>query len=74
MTKEERNEINPELCAEGLRYILHKYTFLFDYCETAVVVGAIALLRDKNDNYPYQASDDAWKDKILPRKEPERRT
>lgn len=66
MTEEERKSINPELCAEGLRYILQKYTMQLDFCETAVIVGAIALLRDKDDNYPYQKSDDAWKRKILP--------
>ena len=65
MTKEERNAIDPELCAEGLRYILHKYARQFDYCETAVIVGSISLLRDKSDDYPYQVADEAWKDKII---------
>ena len=65
MTEEERNAIDPGLCAEGLRYILHKYTGQLDFCETAVIVGAILLLRDKRDDYPYQVADEAWKGKII---------
>ena len=64
MTEKERKEIDPELCAEGLRYILQKYNH-FDYAETAVMVGAIILLRDVDDNYPYQHSDDKWKKRII---------
>lgn len=65
MTEEEQKAINPELCAEGLRYILQKYNYQLDFAETAVIVGAIALLRDKSDDYPYQQSDDGWKSQII---------
>ena len=65
MTEEERNAIDPELCAEGLRYILQKYYLQLDYCEKGVIVGAISLLRDKSDDYAYQKTDEAWKDKII---------
>ena len=63
MTEEERKEINPDLCAEGLRYILQNYRF--DFAETAVLVGAITLLHNKSDMYPYQASNDLWKKRII---------
>lgn len=64
MTDEERKAIDPELCAEGLRFILSSYAYWFDYAETAVMVGAIALLRDKSDDFPYQMADDEWKKRI----------
>lgn len=64
MTEQERNEINPELCAEGLRYILHNYNFQLDFAEKAALVGAIMLLRDKNDNWYLQHADEGWKKKI----------
>lgn len=65
MTEEERKAIDPELCTEGLRYILQKYNYQLDFAETAVIVGAIALLRDKSDDYPYQQFDDGWKSQII---------
>lgn len=67
MTDEEREEIDPELCAEGLRYILQHKGYGFDYAEVAVVVGAIALLRDKDndDDYPYLHSDEEWKRRVI---------
>ena len=65
MTEEEREAIDPELCAEGLRYILQRYNYQLDFAETAVIVGAIALMRNKSDDYPYQHSDDGWKSHII---------
>lgn len=44
MTEEEREDINPILCAEGLRSILSKYPLTIK--ESAVVFGAISLLYD----------------------------
>ncbi len=69
MTDKERKEIGPELCAEGLRSILHRYAYWFDYADTAVMVGAIVLLRDKSDDYLYQMSDEEWKYQIIPQEE-----
>lgn len=66
MTEEERRRIDPEFCAEGLRYILHKHYQQLDIAETAAIVGAISLLRGKSDDYPYLTSDEAWKDKLIP--------
>lgn len=65
MTDRERDEINPKVCAEGLRYILHRYYNLFDFPETAIIVGSISLLRNKSDNYPYLKADDNWKQQII---------
>ena len=65
MKEQEIQEINPELCAEGLRYILHRYWNLLDFPETAIIVGSIALLRDKSDEYPYLKADDNWKQLII---------
>ncbi len=61
MTEEEREKFNPDLCAEGLRYILQSKGQCFDIAETAVLVGAIMLLRDEIDDYPYLHADDSWK-------------
>ncbi len=65
MTDEERKEIDPEFCAEGLRYILQTYFHLLDFPETAVIVGTIALLRDKSDGFAYQKASDEWKQRIF---------
>lgn len=44
MTEKEREDINPILCAEGLRSILAKYPLTIK--ESAVVYGAVSLLYD----------------------------
>lgn len=43
MTEKERREINPTLCAEGLRCMLVKYP-CFTMKEKAIMYGAISLL------------------------------
>lgn len=46
MTEEERKEIDPNLCAEGLHRILKNKSYLFSWKETAILYGAISLLYD----------------------------
>jgi len=46
MTEKERQEIDQELCAEGLHRFLKQYGRQLDHKETAVFYGAISLLYD----------------------------
>ena len=64
MTEEERNEIDPEFCAEGLRYIAQRLYLILSYEEKCAMVGAICLIRDKNDGWCYENSDESWKQKL----------
>lgn len=46
MTQEERNAINPELCAEGLHQFLKENCHCMNFKQLAVFHGAISLLYD----------------------------
>ena len=52
MEIEDKNEIDKELCAEGLHRMLLKYTQIFSLKEKAVMYGAISLL--------YELFSDEW--------------
>ena len=63
MTKEERKEIDPELCAEGLHKFLERYGNQLEYKELAIFYGAISLLYDCHANQWLERTTekyDAW--------------